>query len=105
MIYELRIYDVIPDKRAVLYERFTRHALALLKKHGFKIVDMWEPYDGREKLMYLLEWPDADTRERTWHAFRFDPEWIRVKSEAEKDGPLVTKMDYYLLHRAPFFKR
>ena len=86
-----------------LYERFKSGALALLKKHGFNVMHMWEPSDGREKLVYLLGWEDPNAREKAWHEFRFDPDWQRLKTETEAEGPLVTKMDYYLLQTAPFF--
>ena len=103
MIYELRIYDVLPEGRKALYKRFRDDALDLLARHGFDIVGMWEPSDGREKLFYLLRWDSADARERAWHAFRNDPDWIRVKSAAEAAGPIVSKMEFFLLHDAPFF--
>jgi heme-degrading monooxygenase HmoA len=105
MIYELRIYDVIPDRKQALYDRFAGGALALLEKHGFRIVDMWEPADGREKFFYILEWPDANTREAGWRAFRADPEWQKLKTESEAAGPITTKMEYWLLDRAPFWPR
>ena len=93
-------------------ERWMRHALAGNPGNvervarvlvGFDIVGMWEPSDGREKLFYLLRWNSADARERAWHAFRNDPDWIAVKAAAEAAGPIVSKMEFYLLHDAPFF--
>lgn len=105
MIYELRIYDVIPDRRGALYDRFRKGALRLLGKHGFRIVDMWEPTDAREKLFYLLAWKDANEREAVWRAFRMDPTWQKLKTATEAAGPMVTKMDYYLLESLPFARR
>ena len=103
MIYELRIYDVIPNRRPALYQRFTDGALRLLQKHGFKIVAMWEPSDGQEKLVYLLEWADETARAAGWRSFRMDPEWQELKTRTEAEGAMVTKMDYVLLHEAPFW--
>lgn len=102
MIYELRIYDVIPNRREALYARFKEGALALLEKHGFRMVDMWEPTDGQEKLVYLLEWQDETERARCWAAFRHDPEWQELKTRTEAEGAMVTKMDYVLLGSLPF---
>ena len=103
MIYEMRIYDVLPEGREALYNRFRDNALDLLARHRFHIIGMWEPSDGREKLFYLLRWDSADARERAWHAFRNDPDWIRVKAAAEAGGPIVSKMEFFLLQDAPFF--
>lgn len=102
MIYELRIYDVIPNRRQALYDRFQRGALRLLAKHGFRILDMWEPTDGQEKLVYLLQWQDETERARCWHAFRHDPEWQELKTSTESEGAMVTRMDYLLLASLPF---
>lgn len=101
MIYELRIYDIIPNRREALYERFRKGALRLLVKHGFRVVDMWEPTDAREKLFYLLAWKDANERESAWRAFRSDPAWQKLKTATEAAGPMVTKMDYYLVRSLP----
>jgi len=105
VIYELRIYDIIPDRREALYDRFKKGALRLLGKHGFRIVDMWEPTDAREKLFYLLAWKDANEREAVWRAFRMDPVWQKLKTGTEAEGPMVTKMEYYLIESLPFARR
>jgi heme-degrading monooxygenase HmoA len=97
MIYELRIYDIIPNRKKDLYARFTEGALALLEKHGFRMIDMWEPTDGQEKLVYLLEWEDDNARADGWRRFRGDPEWQELKTRTEAAGPLVTKMEHVLL--------
>ncbi|RUT34762.1 NIPSNAP family protein [Arsenicitalea aurantiaca] len=97
MIYELRIYDIIPNRRGALYDRFKAGALRLLAKHGFKLVNMWEPTDGQEKLFYILEWEDETARARGWNSFRSDPEWQELKSTTEAAGPMVTKMEHFFL--------
>lgn len=102
MIYELRTYDVIPNRRQALYDRFRNGALDLLAKHGFRIIDMWEPTDGQEKFVYLLEWEDEKERAACWSAFRHDPEWQQLKTSTEDEGPMVTRMDYLLLGSVPF---
>lgn len=105
MIYELRVYDIIPNRREALYDRFKKGALQLLGKHGFRLVDMWEPTDAREKLFYLLAWKDANEREAVWRAFRMDPAWQKLKTGTEALGPMVTKMEYCLIQSVPFARR
>jgi hypothetical protein len=63
---------------------------------------MWEPTDAREKLFYLLAWKDANQREAVWRAFRMDPAWQKLKTGTEAPGPMVTKMEYYLIQSLPF---
>lgn len=105
MIYELRIYDIIPNRRVALYDRFKKGALRLLNRHGFRVIDMWEPTDAREKLFYLLAWSNAIERDKCWRAFRMDPVWQKLKTETEEAGPMVTKMEYYLLESLAFARR
>lgn len=102
MIYELRIYDVIPNRREALYDRFRQGALKLLAKNGFRIVDMWEPTDGQEKLVYLLAWKDENERAACWNAFRHDPDWQELKTRTEAEGAMVTRMEHLLLGSLPF---
>lgn len=97
MIYELRIYDIIPNRRSALYDRFRAGALTLLQKHGFKLLNMWEPTDGQEKLFYLLEWESETARAAAWNAFRSDPDWQELKTSTEAGGPMVTKMEHFFL--------
>jgi hypothetical protein len=37
-----------------------------------------------------------------WKAFQNDPEWVRVKAESEKDGPIVEKVDSTFLELTDF---
>jgi len=40
----------------------------------------------------MLAFKDLAHRERAWDAFISDPEWIKGKTESERDGPLVSKV-------------
>jgi len=104
MVYELRIYDIIPTARQALYDRFSNGALQLIERHGIKLLAAWEPSDGRERLFTLYEWECADARERGWYAFRADPAWQALKAETEKNGPLLTRYEAIMLQHAPFFR-
>jgi len=39
-----------------------------------------------------------------WSAFRKDPAWQKLKTGSEAHGPMVTRMEYYLLRSLPFAK-
>jgi hypothetical protein len=47
------------------------------------------PKGGEEKLYYILAYPSKEAAEKSWAAFRADPDWVKVKNESEKGGPLV----------------
>jgi hypothetical protein len=95
-VFELRIYHANPGKMKALHARFRDHTNKLFKKHGLEIIGFWSPLDEKEaerKLYYILAYPSKEAAERSWKAFREDPDWIRAKKESEKDGVLVDKVE------------
>jgi hypothetical protein len=97
-IYELRTYYAHPDKLDALHARFRDHTVKLFETHGMTNIGYWTPIDNPEhKLIYLLAFPDRDSREKSWKAFGADPAWNKVKQESEANGPLVTKIESRLL--------
>lgn len=80
MIYELRIYHMFPDKMLAIHKRFAEATLALFERHQMRVMDFWE-------------------------AFRDDPDWQRVKSESEFDGPIVRHVEEIFMTRVPYWPR
>ena len=103
MIYELRIYHMHPGKMDGINARFGNHTLKLFKNHDIKVVDFWLDATGAEKLYYICEFPDQATKEAAWVTFGADPEWKRVYEESHKDGPIVERVESFLMTRAPYF--
>lgn len=97
-VYELRIYTAQPGKLDALNARFRDHTAKLFEKHGMTNVGYWTPIVNPEsKLIYLLAFPNAAAREKSWQAFLADPEWKRVRQESEAAGPIVAKMESRVL--------
>lgn len=79
MIYEYRCYEITPGKAADLHDRFARHTIGLMRRHGFRIQGIWEASVGQaDQLHYLLKWDDVLQRETSFHAFESDPAWRAV---------------------------
>lgn len=99
MLYELRIYDAIPGKLPVLHERFRKHTLKLFEKHGIKSVGYWTNMIGpsNRQLIYILQWDSLAQRQELWTKFATDPEWLAVRRETEKDGPLTENVTNAIL--------
>ncbi len=99
MIYEERIYTIMPGKMADIERRFANHTLRLFEKHGIKIVGFWRTVVGRQnfELVYLCEFKDANDRMQKWDAFSKDPEWIKARNESETHGPLVAQVENKIL--------
>lgn len=105
-LYEMRTYHAAPGKAEAMHARFRDHACALLKKHEMKAIGFWVPMDeadgAKGTMMWVLEWPDRETREKAWEAFKADPEWQAAFKESEKGGKLVEKAEVHFLRATDF---
>ena len=103
MLYEWRIYEVVPGRMGALHNRFRNTTLGLFAKHGFKVVGFWEAVIGTSNtLYYMLAWENMAEREEVTNSFQSDPEWIKARQESEKDGPIVKKIVSMLLTPTPY---
>lgn len=99
-VYELRLYHVNPGKMDALKARFGDHVDALFKRYKMKSVGYWQPEDApssQNLFIYILEHPSRDEAKKNWAAFHDDPEWLKVKADSEKQGPLVDHIDSYFM--------
>jgi hypothetical protein len=99
--FEMRTYHAAPGKMDALNARFRDHTNKLFKKHGMEIIGFWQPADPKEadkKLVYILAYPSREARDKSWKAFREDPDWIKAKEASEKDGKLVDKVEELFLN-------
>lgn len=116
-VYELRIYYPHEGKLEGILSRFRNHTTGLFEKHGFTNVGYWvtrpggEPSfadtiiagnGGKEALLYIVSFPDIETRNASWEAFVKDPEWIKVYEESRVNGPLVREIEQIYLNPTDF---
>jgi len=103
MIYEWRIYEIPPGKMANINNRFANVTLRLFEKHGIKVIGFWEAIVGQSNtLYYMIAFNDMGHREKAFHAFMSDPEWIKARAETEKEGPIVSRVHNMLLRPTPY---
>src|SRR5438128_822437 len=94
-VFEMRTYYAEAGKMKALHARFRDHTNTLFKKHGLDIIGYWVPTDAKEaeeKLVYILAYPSKEAAEKSWKAFRADPDWNKAREASEKDGKLVKKV-------------
>lgn len=99
-VFELRTYYAMPGKLDALHRRFRDHTFGLFARHGLELVAFLAATDEPARantLVYLLAFPDREAAERSWEAFRTDPDWIAAKSASEVDGPLVEHLESVFL--------
>lgn len=104
MIYEERIYTIMPGRLSDIHDRFANHTMRLFEKHRMKVVGFWQTAVGRQnlELVYVLAFEDANDRMNKWNAFFNDPEWKKARAESEAHGPLVAQVENKLLVPTPY---
>lgn len=94
-VFEMRTYTTPEGKLGDLNARFRDHTLKLFEKHGMENVIYWTKTPDQKAagttLIYLLAHKDKDAAKKSFDAFRQDPDWIRAKSESEKNGSLTVQ--------------
>lgn len=106
-VYELRTYHCEPGKLPNLLARFRNHTTKLFEKHGMKNVGYWVPADGEaheNTLIYVLAHKDRDAAKKSWDGFRNDPEWVKVRTESEASGKIVSKVESVYMDPTDFSK-
>jgi len=96
-VFELRTSHAAPGKVEARHSRFRDHTNAIFKKLGMEVVGYWVPMDAdkgsADTLVYVLAFKDRAAATAAWAAFRLDPDWVKARTESEKDGSLTTKVE------------
>ena len=104
MLYELRIYRAVPGRMPDLLKRFENHTLKFWQEQGIRQVGFWTTMIGasNQELFYILAWESLEERQRKWDKFAADPQWLKVRAESEKDGPIVELVSNSILTPTKF---
>jgi hypothetical protein len=104
-VYELRMYHVNEAKMDALIARFGDHTDAIFRRHNMKSIGFWRPEDApysQNLFVYILEHPSREEARKNWAAFQADPEWKKVKTDSETQGPLADHIDSYFMDPTSF---
>lgn len=99
-VFEMRTYITHEGRLDALQRRFREHTTRLFEKHGMTNIGYWVPEDtarSHNTLIYILAYPSREAAQRSWEAFRADPEWQRVRTESEATGPIVLRVESVFL--------
>ena len=103
MLYELRIYEIVPGRMDAIQARFANHTMRVFERLGIEVVGFWQEVVGRsDRLVYITRFRDLADREARWNAFVDDPEWRRVKAETEADGAIVVRVINSFMTPTPY---
>jgi hypothetical protein len=57
-----------------------------------------------DTLIYIIAHPNAEAAAKSWDAFRKDPDWLKARTESEKDGKIVEKIESVFMDPVDFSK-
>jgi hypothetical protein len=97
-VFELRTYTTTPGNLSALNDRFRNHTLKLFEKHGMTNVVYWNLMPDQKgadnTLVYILAHASEEAADKSFAAFRDDPDWIAArKASEEKAGGSLTEKD------------
>ena len=105
-VFELRTYVAPEGKLANLDARFRDHTQALFAKHGITNLGYFHPADADKgaanTLIYFIAHKDRDAAAASWKGFREDPNWMKARTESEKNGKITAKVDFVYLKPVDF---
>jgi hypothetical protein len=99
-VFELRTYTAPDGKLSDLHKRFRDHTLRIFEQHGMTNVGYWMPQDAplsQNTMVYLISHQSREAARQNWKEFASDPEWKKVASESQANGPLTTKIESVFL--------
>ena len=103
MLYELRIYEMVPGKMPDINNRFANVTTKLFAKHGIRVVGFWENLIGTSnQLIYMVAWESLAEREKKWDDFGTDPDWVKARAASEEKGPIVARSTNTILRPTPY---
>jgi hypothetical protein len=92
--YELRTYHAAPGRLEELHDRFRKHSLPLIQRHGAEVVGTWVPRPNPDNaVVALLAYPSAAARDGIWTRIVADPQWTVMKRQGDRRGLLVGSIE------------
>ena len=55
-----------------------------------------------DTLVYITVFDSLADRDEKWTAFASDPDWLKVREETEKNGPIVERIENRFLQPTSF---
>jgi hypothetical protein len=103
VIYEIRLYSMVPGRLDVAYDRFANHLPRLFQRHGIFNVGRWTAVSGRNVpgFVYLLAYKDFAAREEQWQGFYRDQNWWDIRAQTQGDEEAIERFDLYFLRPSP----
>ncbi|TKT78160.1 NIPSNAP family protein [Aquamicrobium sp. LC103] len=100
MIYEVRVYEAADGKAEAMRRRFEQEVAPRFPGFGIELLGAFVAPEEDGKLTYVTRFPNEEARKAAWERFGSDPDWKRIKTASESDGPLLARQTVSVLSPA-----
>lgn len=99
MIYEIRLYTVVPGRMEDNHNRFENVLPSLMARHGIANVGRWTATagPGAPTFVYMMAYPDLAVREQQWTSFYGDDDWWQARARTNDGEEMVERFDLHFL--------
>jgi len=104
-VFELRTYTTLDGRLPNLLARFGDHTMRIFENHDMHNVGYFVPQDSpasENTLIYVISHDSREAAEKSWGAFRDDPQWQRVRAESQVDGEIVSNVESVFMEATGF---
>ena len=91
-VFEIRTYTTTPGSLQALSNRFGDHTMRIFERHGITNIGYFIPQGSDNQLIYILAYPSREAADKSWTAFRADPERAKVFADSEINGKLIAEI-------------
>ena len=103
MIYELRQYQLYPNRINALSERFEKYTLDIYRKHNMVPIGFFREDIGMQgRFVDIIGYENLGVREKARAAFFADPEWRKIRDKSGAEGPTTVKIHNSILIPYPY---
>lgn len=93
MIYELRIYHIVPGAMQEYVKAFGELVMPVFKKLGFKVIGVWQPVIGEsDEFTYMLAFDDLADREAKFKALASDSDMVIYRQQPVRISRITNKI-------------
>ena len=100
MIFDMRTYDIAPDKLKAYVDVFETYAKPVSDRHGLELVGFFTSYIGRlNQVVHIWKYDDMSAFESRRAARDADPDWSIYR---QKNAGMIVRQEDKIMVGAPF---
>ena len=93
MIYELRVYHILPGAMPEYTKCFGEMVMPVFKKLGFNVVGVWTPSIGEsDEFTYMLAFDNLADRDAKFKALGADPDMVPYRQQPVRIARITNKI-------------